>query len=247
MRTGCAVTTSRERKPAIQGEKWTVPEALTGNGEKQLTEHLQVEEQGTGNQSERQDKSTGSRQTNVRKHRKGESTEITGRVEKIWVRRPSVQYGKSDIIKEENEQMHLMTQRCKRRRHVRKESLSVWGEPVWSRQRVNASIRRNAESLSNAIQGVGDGNSSWDGKDNKTLPMQRTISLGTCSKIRRGQKMNAEKASTHPQKQARVNQRTICLSANAWKSESESGGMLKKESQGKAGRGKTVSPVWSVR
>ncbi len=233
-RTGCAVTKSRERKPAIHGESRTAPQALTGNGEKQIAGHLKMEQQGPGNQSGRRDKSTGRRQTNDRKHRKGNPTEITGRVGHFGVRRPSVRCGKPDIIKEENGQMHLMTRRCKRRRHVRKDSLSTWGEPVWSRQRVSESIRRKAEIWNNAMQGVGDGNSSKDDKDNITLSMQRAVSLRKCPKIRRGQQMNAERAQEHPLKRVKVNRRAIYSSANASGTKYDDRGMLMKESQGES-------------
>lgn len=37
--------------------------------------------------------------------------------------------------------------------------------------------RRNAEIHGDALRGVGDGRTSDDGKDNITLPEQRTISL----------------------------------------------------------------------
>ncbi|KKR02956.1 MAG: hypothetical protein UT30_C0043G0001, partial [Candidatus Uhrbacteria bacterium GW2011_GWF2_39_13] len=176
-RTGCAVTKPREGKPAGQGGLRPAPKALTGNGEEQIAGRLTKEEQGTRNQSGRQGKNTGRRQTNIRKHRKGNPAGITGRAGDFGKGRLSVRYRKSAIIREENGQMHLMARRCKRRRHVWKDSLSSRREPVWSRQRVSESIRRNAESWNEAVQGVGDGRSSENGKDNITLPMQRAISL----------------------------------------------------------------------
>lgn len=233
-RTGCAVTKPREGKPAVQGGLRPAPKALTGNGEEQIAGRLTKEEQGTRNQSGRQGKNTGRRQTNDCKHRKSNPAGITGRAGNFGKGRPSVRCGKSAIIREENGQEHLMARRCKRRRHVWKDSLSSWREPVWSRQRVSESIRRNAESWNNAVQGVGDGRSSENGKDNITLPMQRAISLRTCPKMKRPAD-DCPKGSTHPTKsRARINQGTLYPTANANGTENDVCRMRKDESQGES-------------
>jgi hypothetical protein len=73
-RTGCAVTKSTEREPPAQGGLWPVPKALLGNEEQQIAGRLNVDREGTGNQSGRRGEHAGRRLTNVRRHRKGEPT-----------------------------------------------------------------------------------------------------------------------------------------------------------------------------
>ena len=127
VRTGCAVTKSTERKPPKYGGSLSVSRScgtLLGNEEQQIAGHLSVEQEGTGNQSGRRGKHVRRRLTNSsalyqepsracrKEHRKGEPTIITGRVGCIRLRRPSVRYGKIDIIGEENERKHPMSRRC---------------------------------------------------------------------------------------------------------------------------------------
>ena len=89
----------------------------------------------TRSQSERRGKDTGRRQTNVRRHRKGEPASITDRAGDFGSR-PFVQWGKAATIREENGNAHLMARRCKRRRHVLEVPSSNWGGPVQFRRRL---------------------------------------------------------------------------------------------------------------
>ena len=235
-RTGCAVTKSTERKPPTQGGLWPVPKALLGNEEQQIAGRLNVDREGTGNQSGRRGEHAGRRLTNVRRHRKGEPTIIAGRVGCIRLRRPSVRCGKSDIIGEENGREHPMSRRCKRRWHAWKDSLSTWGEPAWFpfSDGISRRIRRNAEIEGDATQEVGDGHSSEDGEDNTTSPMRRAISLRTCPRIKEGQRMNAEKAQEHPVRWLKTNLRTLYPSANTSGTKHDVGGMPRTELQGES-------------
>jgi len=78
-----------------------------------------------------------------------------------------------------------------------------------------------------------DGHISENDKDN-VLPMQRVISLKTCPKKRKGQRMTAEKTETHPLKWGKANFRRLSFSANTGGTKDDDCGMLKKESQGKS-------------
>lgn len=218
-RTGCAVTKSRERKPPVYGGLWPVPKALHGNVEQQIAGHLKMKEKVTGNQSGRRAKHTVRRLTNVRRHCKGKPIRITAGLGRIRLRRPCVRCGKSDIIKEESGQMHLVIRRCKRRWHVCEDLLSTLGEPAWFSLSgdIKRRIRRNAEIRSDVMLGVGDGHISEDCKDNKTLPIQRTISRRTCQKINKGQQMIAEKAKKTSCEMCHKKFRdTISISQHSW-------------------------------
>lgn len=83
----------------------------------------------TRNQSEGQGKSAGRRITNACKHRKGEPLFITGR-SGYFGNRASVRWAKVVVMWEETGELHHMSQRCKRRRHVEKVSVGNWGGPV---------------------------------------------------------------------------------------------------------------------
>lgn len=181
IRTRCAVTKPSEGKSACDGGLWPAPKALTGNGEIQIAGHLRQGQQMTRSQSERQGKDTGRRETNVRRHRKGEPSVITDR-DGDFGRRFSVRWKKPEIIREENGNMHLMTRRCKRRWHVLKVPLSNWGDPAWFCKRISCDIMRKAESHNEAIQGVGDGQSSGNIWREQNFRERRAISLGILPK-----------------------------------------------------------------
>ncbi len=87
----------------------------------------------TRSQPGRRGKDAGRRKTNDRRHRKGEPASIADRAGVIG-RRSSVLWEKPAIIREENGREHLMTRRCKRRRHALKVSSSNWGGSVRFRQ-----------------------------------------------------------------------------------------------------------------
>jgi hypothetical protein len=135
----------------------------------------------TRSQSWRRGKDVGRRKTNDRRHRKGEPASIADRAGVIG-RRSSVRWEKPATIREENGHEHLMARRCKRRRHALKVSSSNWGGSVRFRSGISCGITRKAESRGEAVQSVGDGHSSRDGKDNRTLPMRRAISSGMLPK-----------------------------------------------------------------
>ena len=85
------------------------------------------------------------------------------------------------------------------------------------------------------MQGVGDGHSSEDGKDNITLPMQRAISLSTCDMVKRGRRMIAQKAKPHPVvKRVRVNREALYPLANTDGTKHDACGMPKDKSQGES-------------
>ena len=85
----------------------------------------------TRSQSEWRGKDSGRRQTNDRKHRKGNpSVSIVDRDGYFRFRRASVLWAKSVNIEEESGNMHSIWRRCKRRRHESTVSDSNWGDPV---------------------------------------------------------------------------------------------------------------------
>jgi len=83
----------------------------------------------TRNQSEGRGKFTGRRTTNVCKHRKGEPLFIADR-SGYFGSRASVLWVKADVMWEETGELHHISRRCKRRRHVKKDSVGNWGDPV---------------------------------------------------------------------------------------------------------------------
>lgn len=92
--------------------------------------------------------------------------------------RSSVRWEKVAIIGVASGQTHPVTRRCKRRRHVSRVSRSNWGEPAsfLSSDGISCGPRRNAESCSDAVQGVGDAHSSEDRRASKTRWERRGIS-----------------------------------------------------------------------
>ena len=85
----------------------------------------------TRSQSEWRGNDSGRRQTNDRKHRKGNpSVSIIDRDGYNRFRRASVLWAKSVNIEEESGSMHSIWRRCKRRRHESTVSDSNWGDPV---------------------------------------------------------------------------------------------------------------------
>jgi hypothetical protein len=93
--------------------------------------------------------------------------------------RSSARWEKAAIIGVASGRMHPMTRRCKRRRHVSRVWRSNWGGPPRSSSldEVREGIRRHAQSLTEAVAGVGDAHSSEEPCDNKTHGERRGISL----------------------------------------------------------------------
>lgn len=144
----------------------------------------------TSNQSWWRGRIAGRRTTNDRRHRKGSSTSIAGRVGYNSDWRASVLWAKPVIVEEENGNEHSTNRRCKRRRHVKKVSSSNWGGPVRSIgtvSMVSCGARRNAQCCGEVETGVGDGHSSKEGGGQHNPVERRAISLRMLFKERIGQ------------------------------------------------------------
>ncbi len=135
---------------------------------------------GTHSQSERQGKSAGRRKTNSRKHRKGTMAEIAGRAMENGYKGEPLFDGRSLVLTGKK----MGTSTCEPvgvkgygmyGKHLRVKS----GEDLCGlgETRVRDGIRPDAESHTEAMQGVGDGHSTWDPEDNKTCGEGRPISL----------------------------------------------------------------------
>ena len=174
-----AVTTSREGKFCRDGGRWPAPKTLRGNAEPTdcrtpkagQTERLEVSPSGKA-KSQAVGKRTSVSIVKV-------NWQVLLTEPGILGSRSSVRWEKAAIIGVASGQTHSMTRRCKRRRHVTRASRSNWGGPPRSSSAdgVRPGIRRHAQSLPNAVSGVGDAHSSEEPRDNKTRGERRGISL----------------------------------------------------------------------
>jgi hypothetical protein len=178
-----AVTTSPVGNLCRDGGRWPAPKTLPGNGEPtacrtpetEPTERLVVSLSGKA-KTQAVGKRTSASIVKVNWRALLTEPGILGS-------RSSARWEKAAIIGVASGQTHSMTRRCKRRRHVSRVSRSNWGGPPRSSSAdgVRPGIRRHAQSLTNAVAGVGDAHSSEEPRDNKTHGERRGISLKTTS------------------------------------------------------------------
>lgn len=130
-------------------------------------------EQMTRSQSERQGKDIGCSKANDCRHRKGEPASMTDRAGDFG-RLSFVLWEKPAIIREENGYEHLMTRRCKRRRHVLRVHLSNWGEPVCFQKRDRVLTKKGVVPDENN-QDYQECRSSWWSGINERLGINHSI------------------------------------------------------------------------
>ena len=108
----------------------------------------------TRSQPEWRGKDSGRRQTNVRKHRKGNpSVRVVDRDGNFRFRRATVRLAKSVNIEEESGNAHSIWRRCKRRRHESTVFDSNWGDPVSFQNIIGLKILNRLSRLIKLVDG----------------------------------------------------------------------------------------------
>ena len=109
----------------------------------------------TCSQSEWRGNDSGRRQTNDRKHRKGNpSVSIVDRDGYNRFRRATVRLAKSVNIEEESGNMHSIWRRCKRRRHESTVFESNWGDPFSFQNIIGPKILKSLSRLIKLVEGI---------------------------------------------------------------------------------------------
>lgn len=109
----------------------------------------------TRSQPEWRGKDSGRRQTNDRKHRKGNpSVRVVDRDGNFRFRRATVRLAKSVNIEEESGNAHSIWRRCKRRRHESTVFDSNWGDPVSFQYIERSKTFEGLNRLINLVTGV---------------------------------------------------------------------------------------------
>ena len=186
----CGVTKSREGKPAAMVDYGLYLRHCPETDGQQIAGHLKRSNVATRSQSERQGKRAGRRMTNDRKHRKGchgnYSWQSRGdsRGEPLFDGRSLTTVGKK-MGRSTRSLDGVKGDGMRGRSRLEKSGEDLQGPvayiselPNSERRWVRIGISPKSEIHSNVLQGVGDGHSTENLRDNKTRREERAISLG---------------------------------------------------------------------